>query len=579
MREVCLEAMHVEATPSATLGTLLPSSLLVGGWAVASRNSLLWWLWRMISLLPAFPCSTLKLPKKPYRISTSALSSLFWLPPCGGAHDDWKWGGCSVLDALHVRRAWLCFAAISCPCSGSLRRVSLELCLEASFSMQLGVILYDPLDLIADRNFLELAWWCGTCFLAAKFEEAWLFMDALFCPLAVLHGLEVERFGAVLWAPDESFWRLPRLRGGFFWLEPFSLCSPRAKTEQSGGRLNVAGCCRSCSLRLGEALNPGPRRSRFTRAGTLEDMPLLLPATIALEKRVLDSFCAWCRSEVKSMSVEQLFNLVPELLPALLRSYGDLMFQRGEALSNFRHLLLACQRWRPLCRPFMQQCWDIVARWEAQQPVQHRTPLPEAVVKALCVLGWMHGWYGWVLATAVSFYGGARLGEVLKCARSDLLLPCDLAEAGTSPVFMRLRHFKTKFRNPAKVQHLRIVDVTTCRLLHLVFRSLPKDQLLFDSNPYQYRKRWNLLLTTLQIPSSAQLTPGGLRGGFAVMAYRSGRSIQDIMWTMRLRSQVTLESYLQETASLNALVEMSPEARKSLFSASKVFPVLPAASS
>lgn len=249
----------------------------------------------------------------------------------------------------------------------------------------------------------------------------------------------------------------------------------------AGSLTDVSGCCRSGTLRVGEALNPGPRRSRFTRAGTLESMPLLLPATIALENRVLNGFCDWCRSEVRSIPVDQLFNLVPELLPALLRSYGDMMFQRGEALSNLRHLLLACQRWKPLCRPFMQQCWEIVARWEAQQPVQHRTPLPESVVKALCVLGWMHGWYGWVLATAVSFYGGARLGEVLKCARSDLLLPCDLAEAGTSPVFLRLRQFKTKFRNPAKVQHLRIVDFTTCRLLHLVFRSLPKDQLLFDS--------------------------------------------------------------------------------------------------
>ena len=227
----------------------------------------------------------------------------------------------------------------------------------------------------------------------------------------------------------------------------------------------------------------------------------------------------------------------------------------------------------------MQQCWELVARWEAQQPVRHRTPLPEAVVKSLCVLGWLHGWYGWVLATAISFYGGARLGEVLKCARSDLLLPSDLAEPGFSPVFVRLRHFKTKFRNPANVQHLRVEDITTCRLLHLVFRSLHKDKLLFDTNPYQYRKRWNLLLSSLQIPPSAELTPGGLRGGFAVMAYRSGRSIQDIMWAMRLRSQVTLESYLQETASLNALVEMSPAARKALSSASKVFPFLPVACS
>ena len=344
-------------------------------------------------------------------------------------------------------------------------------------------------------------------------------------------------------------------------------------------KLNIAGCCRCGSLRVGEASHPGPRKRQTERKDTLENMPLLLPATLALEKRLLEEFCSWCRREVKSMALDHLFNAAPELLAPLLRCYGDILFQRGGALSNLRHLLLACQRWKPLSRPYMHQCWELVARWEAHQPVQHRTPLPESLVKALCVVGWMHGWYGWVLATAIAFYGGARLGDVLRCSREDLLLPCDLAEEGRVPVFLRLRHFKTKFRNPASVQHLRIVDQTTCFLLHLVFRHMEKDLPLFDTNPYQYRKRWNLLLASLEVPSTAKLTPGGLRGGFAVMAYRSGRSIQDIMWTMRLRSQVTLESYLQETASLNALVDMSAPARKALCAASKVFPLLPAACS
>ena len=89
------------------------------------------------------------------------------------------------------------------------------------------------------------------------------------------------------------------------------------------------------------------------------------------------------------------------------------------------------------------------------------------------------------------------------------------------------------------MQHLRIVDLTTCMLLHLFFRSLEKTHPLFDSNdsnPYQYRKRWNLLLEVL-------------------------------------------ESYLQEAASVNALVDMPPHARKAVCSAAKVFNSLPAACS
>ena len=121
------------------------------------------------------------------------------------------------------------------------------------------------------------------------------------------------------------------------------------------------------------------------------------------EKRLLDEFCSWCRREVKSLLIEPLFNMAPELFPSLLRCYGDILFQRGGALSNLRHLLLACQRWKPLCRPYMHQCWELVGGWEAQQPVQHRTSLPETLVKAMRVVGWMHGWYGWALATAISF--------------------------------------------------------------------------------------------------------------------------------------------------------------------------------
>jgi hypothetical protein len=306
-------------------------------------------------------------------------------------------------------------------------------------------------------------------------------------------------------------------------------------------------------------------------------MPRLLPATLALEARLLTAFKTWCEREVKSISLDALLDKLPELLPFLLRRYGDLLFQSGGALSNLRHLVLAAQRWRPLARPYMQPCWELVARWEAQQPVTHRTPVPEALLKALCTIGWLRGWFAWTIATAVSFYGGARVGEVLRCSREDLLLPCDLAEDGVQPVFVRLRHFKSKFRNPAQVQHLRIEDRTTCLLLHKVFKNLDKAEPLFNTTPYQFRKRWNLLLSALEVPADALLTPGGLRGGFAVWSYRRGVAVQNIMWTMRLRSQVTLESYLQETASLNALLGMTLDARRALNAAAKVFPLLPAA--
>ena len=341
-------------------------------------------------------------------------------------------------------------------------------------------------------------------------------------------------------------------------------------------RLNIAGCCKSGSLRIGEASNPGPRPRHLFSRDTLESMPLLLPATVALERRLLNDFFSWCRKEITSTMPEEVFAKAPALMALVLRNYGDMMFQSGGALSNLRHLLLAAQRWSPTLKPHMQGPWEIVARWEKQQPVRHRTPMPESMVRAMCCLAWSFQWYAWAAATAVAFYGGSRVGELLKCSRADLLLPSDLAEDGVAPVFVRLRFFKSRNRTSAQVQHLRIKDETTCTLLRLLFRKLTPDTMLFDTNPYQYRKRWNLLLSALGIQDPKLFTPGGLRGGFAVAAYRAGMPVQDIMWAMRLRSQVTLESYLQEAASLSSLAALPRDARDAIASAAKVFRFLPA---
>ena len=98
-----------------------------------------------------------------------------------------------------------------------------------------------------------------------------------------------------------------------------------------------------------------------------------------------------------------------------------------------------------MCKPVMSYAWEIVDRWEHQQPVSHRPPIPESVVKAVkaaCVVGWHLKWHSWVGAVGLSFYGAGRLGEVLRCLRSNLVFPRDLLEASYVPVFLKLRKFK-----------------------------------------------------------------------------------------------------------------------------------------
>ena len=76
----------------------------------------------------------------------------------------------------------------------------------------------------------------------------------------------------------------------------------------------------------------------------------------------------------------------------------------------------------------MAPAWEIVEKWESLCPVKHRTPVPENVVCAMCVLAWHMQWWSWVGATILSFYGAGRLGEVLRCPREDLVLPRDVFE-------------------------------------------------------------------------------------------------------------------------------------------------------
>ena len=340
-------------------------------------------------------------------------------------------------------------------------------------------------------------------------------------------------------------------------------------------KLSVSGCARAGSLRIGEATNPGPRLPPQVRP-SLHELHTLTSQTLTLEARVLQAFVDWCKLEFRE-SCDSIFDRCPEIFVDLLKVYGDLMFQERKALSNFRHLLLAAQRWKPLCRPYMASAWELISRWEAQEPVQHRVPIPEPLVRAMIVLSWLFGWRSWSCATAIAFYGGGRLGEILKCTRQDLLLPSDFLERGVSPVFLKLTQFKSRNRQPAKVQHLRIVEKTACEILHVALRRLAPEVSLFGGSPYQYRKRWNALLRSLLIPESVKVTPGGLRGGYAVCAYRSGESIQNIMWSLRLRSQVTLESYLQEAAALNCFSGLPAQSRDEINLLSDIFSFLPAA--
>ena len=58
------------------------------------------------------------------------------------------------------------------------------------------------------------------------------------------------------------------------------------------------------------------------------------------------------------------------------------------------------------------------------------------------------------------------------------------------------------------------------------------------------------------------------------MMYRKRVPIQDILWRLRLRTQGTLESYLQETAASAVLASLDAAARQRLLNIACLFPCL-----
>ena len=341
--------------------------------------------------------------------------------------------------------------------------------------------------------------------------------------------------------------------------------------------LNVAACARSSSTRIGEAKNPGPAPTNRGVRASLEDLPGLTDRTMAMESRLLEQFLEWCSTFLRSATPSRVFDQVPGFLGSCLKRYADKLYQECGSLANLRHLILACQRWKPLCKAYTGVAWEMVRRWELQEPVTHRLPIPEGLLKALCTLGWMHGWFEWVAISLIAFYGGGRVGEILRCRKFDLILPADTMEPEVRAAFLQLRTFKSRGRQPSKVQHMKISDPYAVHLLTKVYYLYEPQRILFYGTASQFRKRWDFLLKSLHVEKEINLTPGGLRGGFAVWSYRRGTPISEILWQLRLRQQSTLESYLQEVGTLTVYSLLTPVARSSIERCKVLFQFLGAA--
>ena len=253
---------------------------------------------------------------------------------------------------------------------------------------------------------------------------------------------------------------------------------------------------------------------------------------------------------------------MPSLFVSALEASGAHSFASGLPLHYYRQLVAHVQTEVPSTRPYITGAWALVTRWEIAEPVQHRTPIPEAVVKAMAALAILWGWKRFAATLLLSFHGIARVGELLKAKRCDLLFltPEDLLWEDADVLYLRIRVPKTRNRG-AKVQCVTCTVPSIVKLPCMVWQDFEPSDFRYGSAPSSFRRRWDASLKQLKIEETHRLTPGLLRGGGAVAAHKRGVAIQDLTWQMRLQHQKTLSYYLQETTAVSILPSLSAESR------------------
>ena len=220
----------------------------------------------------------------------------------------------------------------------------------------------------------------------------------------------------------------------------------------------------------------------------------------------------------------------------------------------------------------MQPAWTIVSKWEELEPVEHRRPVPIALLHSMVVIALNWKWKRVATVLLVCFYGCCRPGEVLNASRKSLVLPDDLGAVPGSACFLRIVKPKPGRRGLGRVQHVKVRDSSISLFLASVFGGLDCNEPLYPGSASAFRVRWNKILKCLGVPPSAKLTPGCLRAGGTVELYKQGMPILDILWALRLKNIETLQHYLQEISTEITMIDLPLPTRTLVKNLNLLFP-------
>lgn len=318
----------------------------------------------------------------------------------------------------------------------------------------------------------------------------------------------------------------------------------------AGPRLPTSTSCvfiLLCVLGVG-----APRTANYHRTAELPALPIVERQTQQLHDAAVLDLQEWLLQNNLDISLARLMD-TPCILAQLLVEYGRHLYRTNRPRYWFLMAITALQRFKPDLKQSFKSVWQLNTIWMTVEPSSHRNPTPFVLAKAIAAVGLLTHNPLFAGCVVLSFFGLARIGEVLKATRSGLLLPKDMLFAVADRSFLYYDTPKSRRRGGAVQQHSLIKGEHFAKFLAFIFDSLPPSSTLYPFLPSTFRARWDRVLAFLGVNKVLGFTPGGLRGGGAVHAYMLDTPIPDICWRMRVQSHVTLQHYLQEVAAVVSL--------------------------
>ena len=303
------------------------------------------------------------------------------------------------------------------------------------------------------------------------------------------------------------------------------------------------------------------------RSGTtLQADRVVLQSTRNRRDQLLTSFDSWLVENFRT-TLERLLepaSLDAEQVSETLVAYGKDLYVSGKSYGRFSETINAITARRPTLRRQLASCWDLAFNWVVDEPHEHHTALPQAILVALVSLSLLWGWAREAAIWAITWAGVLRIGEVLAARREDLILPRDAAP-GCFYIILKIKLPKTRGR-AARHQSARIEPEDLVQLIDAVFAGLTPTEPLWNMSPSALRKRFNILQSSLGLGTGNRrdefpYSLSSLRPGGATYWLQATEDAEYVRRKGRWVSTRVLEIYLQESVFATYTQKMTRESQ------------------